>query len=110
MSSKDPKSNPAAEAMERLIAAQRVGQALFEREARRMATKHGLDDPRTQKMLRSAGGHATRSTRWRSRSSRARRRSPQPKARWSSPGVWRRTICAVSAGRPFRLRTPAAIP
>ncbi|MCC6565916.1 MAG: hypothetical protein IT298_09160 [Chloroflexi bacterium] len=56
MSSKDPKSNPAAEAMERLIAAQRVGQALFEREARRMATKHGLDDPRTQKMLRSAGG------------------------------------------------------
>lgn len=56
MSSKDPKSNPAAEAMARLIAAQRVGQALFEREAKRLATKHGLDDPRTQKMLRSAGG------------------------------------------------------
>ncbi|MBK9124061.1 MAG: hypothetical protein IPM16_13230 [Chloroflexi bacterium] len=56
MSSKDRKSNPAAEAMERLIAAQRVGQALFEREAKRLATKHGLDDPRTQKMLRSAGG------------------------------------------------------
>lgn len=56
MSSKDPKSNPAEEAMERLISAQRVGQALFEREAGRLAAKHGLADPRTQKMLQTAGG------------------------------------------------------
>jgi hypothetical protein len=42
--------------LERLGELQRLGQALFDREAGRLARKHGVDDPRAQRMIRAAGG------------------------------------------------------
>jgi hypothetical protein len=42
--------------LERLGELQRLGQALFEREAERLARKHGVHDPRAQRMIRAAGG------------------------------------------------------
>lgn len=44
------------DALRRLGDLQRLGQALFEREAGRLARKHGVDDPRTQRMMRTANG------------------------------------------------------
>src|SRR5687768_8828891 len=48
--------NSGDDPLERLSDVQRLGQILFEREAGRLARKHGLDDPRTQRMIRTAGG------------------------------------------------------
>ncbi|MBV9787503.1 MAG: hypothetical protein JOZ51_04985 [Chloroflexi bacterium] len=44
------------DALERLGDLQRLGQALFEREAGRLARKHGVDDPRAQRFIRAARG------------------------------------------------------
>jgi hypothetical protein len=47
------------DALERLSELQRLGQALFEREAARLARKHGVDNPRAQRFIRAArGSHA----------------------------------------------------
>lgn len=47
---------PNDDPLERLTSIQRLGQALFEREAGRLAAKHGVDDPRTQRVMRTASG------------------------------------------------------
>jgi hypothetical protein len=44
------------DALQRLSGLQRLGQALFEREAGRLARKHGMDDLRVQRMIRTASG------------------------------------------------------
>lgn len=44
------------DALERLSDLQRLGQALFEREAGRLARKHGVDSPRAQRFIRAARG------------------------------------------------------
>lgn len=44
------------DALERLSDLQRLGQALFEREAGRLARKHGVDNPRAQRFIRAARG------------------------------------------------------
>lgn len=52
----DNKTSDSGDAFERLIDLQRLGQVLFEREAGRLAQKHGIDNPRVQRMMRTAGG------------------------------------------------------
>lgn len=49
-------SKPEDDAFKRLSDLQRLGQALFEREAGRLARKHGINDPRVQRMIRTASG------------------------------------------------------
>lgn len=44
------------DSIEQLANLQRLGQALYEREAGRLARKHGLADPRVQRMVRTASG------------------------------------------------------
>ncbi|HEY0601514.1 MAG TPA: hypothetical protein VGD58_01325 [Herpetosiphonaceae bacterium] len=44
------------DALERLSDLQRLGQALFEREAGRLTRKHGVDNPRSQRFIRAARG------------------------------------------------------
>ena len=44
------------DSIEQLTDMQRTAQTLFEREAGRLARKHGIADPRTQRVLRAAGG------------------------------------------------------
>lgn len=47
---------PGDDALARLSDLQRLGQALFEREAGRLARKHGVDNPRAQRFIRAARG------------------------------------------------------
>lgn len=44
------------EALRRLSDIQRVGQLLYQREAERLALKHGVDDPRTLRIINAANG------------------------------------------------------
>jgi len=59
MQSDDFKQNPDQDAFKRLLDVQRVSQMLFEREAGRLARKYGLADPRTQRIISTAGGART---------------------------------------------------
>ena len=49
-------TDPVDDVLKRLVDVQRTAQQLFQREAGRLARKHGIQDPRAQRLISAASG------------------------------------------------------